>query len=1434
MTTLEFISLLRNQDIVVRLEGERLQVNAPKSALTAEVRAELTRRKADIIAFLRESSQPAPAADRIRPARRDVVIPLSFAQQRLWFLDQVEPGSAYVMPINVRLRGALDLIAFESSLTEIVRRHEVLRTVFPAQDGVPHQVILPAAAVTVPVTDLRDRPAEERERETAQLASAQAREPFNLGTGPLLRMRLVRLQDDEHVFLFAIHHIVFDGWSTGVFLREFSELYRAFHDGKPSPLPPPGMQYVDFSQWQRERLDGGLRAEHLAYWKKHLGDEVPVLDLPADHPRLSGTASRGARCAQEIPLWLADALRGLSQKEGASLYMVLLTGFYVLLHRLTGQMSLLVGTPVAGRNHIETEQMIGFFVNTVVMRADLSDAPRFVELLRQVRETTLGAQAHQDMPFEELARELDPQRDLNRSPLFQVFFNHLNLDIPRFDLGGLVAEPFGDATLDSKFDVTLYVAEQADGLKLSLLYNADLFDGTRMKDMLAQYALLLEQVCSDPERPIHRYSLVTSSMRSRLPDPVWPLDLNWAGSVPDQFLARAAEAPERIAVMAPGCCLTYAELSRLSANLAAWLQQQEVGRGDVVAILAERGAALVVAILGVLRAQAAFCLLDPGYPAPRLARCIQAANPRAFLHLQGAGDLPDGFDTRVQALVGNRRREIPVDPQELALPPGEPQFDAGNALPPDTLAYVTFTSGTTGEPKCIRGTHRPLSHFLSWHAEHFGLNSLDRFSMLSGLAHDPLLRDVFTPLWLGATLCIPEPAEFLAPGYLAGWMHEQKISVCHLTPAISSLLVPLEGPAGFRYSLPALRYAFFGGDMLTTRDAALLRRTAPGVQIVNFYGTTETPQAMAFHRVEELAPDQADATGARARVLPIGRPIPDVQLLVLNPAGLLAGCGEIGEIGVRTPYLSEGYANDAALTQARFVVNPFTARENDLVYCTGDRGRYRPDGVVEIAGRTDQQTKIRGYRIEPREIEAALGTHPDVRQSAVIALGTDTLEKRLVAFVVPRNGQPPGSDSLRTHLGTLLPEYMIPATFSFLPRIPLTPNGKLDRAALPATEELARPAVAGAVPPRNRIESVIARVWCEILGVPDIGVYDNFFERGGHSLIATRLVARLSTALDTKLPLRSIFLAPTVAGLASRMRYDARTQSYTYIEQPSRWRFLVPIQPHGTRDPLFLVAGAHADEDTFLRYLSNMIPHLGLEQPVYGFKAKGLDGREPGHASVEEMARDYVAEMRAFKPQGPYLIAGECVGGVVAFEMAQQLRQQGEHAKLLVLLDTERPTSVRAFFSYLRWISRRLRSVGTNLRKIFSARSDTWGRLLWAAVRRKVAKRQTPQGTNAVLARIRRVEHEYPRTIFRYRARPYAGTITLIINEKTAALYPSFGWKSVARGELAVHRVPGDHISRLTVHGKDVAAQILACIEKGHAPAPETVNQAPAVAVGAN
>lgn len=1044
-----------------------------------------------------------PAVPVMEPVYRGEDVPLSFSQMRMWLIEQMSPGNTGLnLPATYRFSGTLDYGAFEASLDEIVKRHATLRTAFVEVNGQPVQRILPEIRFGLQTVDLSDKPASERDAEVARLIAEEEGRVFDLLKPPLARALLIRLTDDVHVFHVTMHHIVADGWSIGLFVRELAAFYEAFSTGQPAALPDLRVQYADFVYWQQKWLQTAAVESQLAYWRQQLAGSPPLLELPTDYPRPPVQTFRGGHQIVSLPVELSAAVRDFSQRQGVTLFMTLLSAFYVLLGRYTGQDDIPVGSPIAGRNRQEIEDLIGVFINTLVLRADLSGSPTFFELLKRVRQVTLDAYANQDVPFEKLVEELRPSRDASYTPLFQVLYNMLNFGQNEIKITGLEVETISDLDIGSNFDMTLYAIEEGARIKFWLVYNADLFRHERIVLLLEQYRQLLEQAVTHPDEPIATYSLVSPGSETYLPDPTQPLRVEWEGAVHTRFMQQAQDFPDRVALVDRYTTWTYHQLDARSSQLAHYLHAQGVRPGDVVAVYGHRSLPLVWALLSILKAGCAFTVLDPDYPPTRLVEQLELAKPTGWIHLETAGPMSEVLQTFIQQLnICKFVLPHPARPREGDFLASFDTTAPNVEVDPDGLMYILFTSGTTGRPKGILGTLRPVSHFLKWHSETFDLSQSDNFSMLSGLAHDPLLRDIFTPLWVGGTLYIPDPQAISSPDLLLEWMRENRITVTHLTPPLAQLLTE----AGYGGdNLPDLRYAFFGGDVLTQNLAVRFQEFAPNATSVNYYGATETPQAMGFYVVPKV--DLANGDIGKPPIVPVGRGIADVQLLVLNPAGGLAGIGELGEIAIRTPYLTRGYINDETLTQTRFVTNPFTGADDDRLYRTGDLGRYLPDGNLEFLGRADQQVKIRGFRVELGEIEAALVEHPVVQKALVTAFEGTPGDKQLLAYFIAQGEPAPQASELREFLRNRLPAYMIPSAYIALDVFPLTPNGKIDRRALPRPEQGYRDSEQSIVVPQTEIEVLLAEIWRGILHIEQIGIYDNFFDLGGHSLQVMQVV----------------------------------------------------------------------------------------------------------------------------------------------------------------------------------------------------------------------------------------------------------------------------------------------------------------------------------------
>lgn len=1098
------LSELERSGVEVETRDGELRFRAPKGLVTPELRARLLARREHIRAVL-ERRAAAASRDEARPPRieradRAADLPLSFAQERLWFLEQWQPGDWVYNGVNAcRMSGPLDVAVLKRTVEEIVRRHEILRTTFPAVDGRPVQRVSPSGPLPLPVADLRHLPEGERWTEACRLMTEESRRPFDLASGPLVRGLLIRLADEEHVWVPVMHHVVCDAWSNVVSSREMEALYLAFAAGKASPLPDLGVQYADFAVWQRAWLQGPVLERELAYWKDRL-EGLPVLELPTDRPRPPVQTFHGATHSTVLPADLADRLREAARKEGATPFMMLLAAFKTLLVRYTGQEDIAVGTPVAGRNRPEIEELIGFFVNMLVLRTDCSEDPPFRTMLRRVRESCLGAYAHQDLPFEKLVEELQPQRDLSRTPLFQVMFSLQGTGTLPQSLGGASLESIAVESARAKFDLTLTVTDEPAGLRCSFEYSTDLFDVETIARMAQHYRVLLEAIVEDPGRRISALPMLTEAERGRMLT-VWN---DTAQTYPDAclhelFEAQARRTPERIAIVGAEESVSYGELDARAGLLARRLRALGVGPGDLVGVLMERSIDMVTALLGTLKAGAAYVPLDPTYPRDRVAFMAEDARLCALVSERSlAGHLPsDGVPTV----------HTDAAPSEAELDP-----DALREAPmPEHLAYVIYTSGSTGKPKGVEIPHRALVNFLWSMREEPGLADDDVLFAVTSISFDIAALELFLPLVVGARVVLAD-RETASDGIrLREAIERSAATVLQATPSTWRMLLEVgwHPPAGLKM--------LCGGEPLPPELAA--RLLDGGGELWNVYGPTETT---VWSSVARVTPDVP---------ISIGRPIANTQIYLLDRHRNPVPIGVPGELYIGGDGLACGYLRRPELTEERFVPNPFSTDPGSRLYRTGDLARFRCNGTIECLGRLDHQVKIRGHRIELGEIEANLGAHPNVRQAVVVAR-VDDGASRLVAYVVPRREPHPTVTELRDFLRRALPEPMIPQLFVVLDVVPLTPNGKIDRAALPSPDG-ARPWLdLEYAPPGTPIEQILAAVWAGVLGLDRVGIDDNFFDLGGDSISSVRVVARAARE-GIRLTPKQIFLHQTVRQLSA-------------------------------------------------------------------------------------------------------------------------------------------------------------------------------------------------------------------------------------------------------------------------------------------------------------
>ena len=1278
------------------------------------------------------------------PAAGDVyVFPASFAQQRLWLLDRLVPdGSVYNVPKALRLAGALDVGALSRALDGVVARHEVLRTRIGVDGGVPVQVVAPELRVGLDVIDLRRLAAPDREAEARRLAGEFAGMPFRLARGPLLRARLLRLDDGEHWFLLTLHHIVTDAWSSVVLGRELSVLYNAACAGAPSPLPALPIQYADYAIWQREWLQGEVLAAQLAYWKP-VATGLPVLELPTDRPRPALADSRGGRFAFELDASLTAGLAALSRREGATLFMTLLAAFQVLLYRWSGQTDIAVGVPTAGRTRPELDGLVGFFVNTLLLRADLAGTPTFAAHLAGVRKAALDAYAHQDLPFEKLVEHAAAGGDLSCHPLFQVMFALQNTQPVQWSFAGLEAtavEGVGGET--SKFDLSFSLVEEAGAVQGRVVYAAALFDAATIERMADHYRTLLRAIVAAPDARVDRLPLQDAAGRHRLL-------VEWnrtTAPYPDDSCvhrlveAVAARAPAAPAVIDGPVVLTYGELNARANALAHLLRERT--RAPRIGVCLERGADLVVAMLAILKADAAYVPLDPELPVERLS--FMLADAGVALTVTSGAMLPRLPATGGQVLCIDR------DAAAIATRPAHDHPRSGSAA---QLAYVMYTSGSSGAPKGVPVAHRAIARLVCG-TDYIRLDAADVVAHVANPAFDAATFEVWGALVNGARLVVVPRMVALSPQPFAALLHDAGITTIFLTTALFNQMAR-EAPAAFR----GCRTVLFGGEAVEPGWVRAVLAAGPPARLLHVYGPTEATTFATWHEVRAVPAD--------ASTIPIGRPIANTEAYILDAQGEPVPVGVPGELHLGGPGLAAGYLGQPELTASRFVPHPFSADPDARLYRTGDRARYRADGAIVFLGRLDRQIKLRGHRIEPREIEAALCRLPQVADAAVVMHGTQSADRRLAAYIVPAAGAQPVADDVWRGLRRSLPEYMIPAALVLLPALPLTSNGKIDRAALPDPSDLASQRRGYRIPPQDLLQNTLAKIWEDLLGIEHVGIRDSFFDIGGHSLLASRMMDRVNAACGCDLPLTTLFTESTIEYLAAAVRGTV-AQSTAPV---------VAINAGGRRPPIFFLHGDFVGGGFYARPLGAA---GGPDQPFYAVHPNGLETPEVP-STIEAMASNRLAAIRQVRPTGPYILGGHCNGALVAVEIARQLIAAGESVPLVLVIDAKAPWSpVRLFDS-----------------------AATGGRAAAQAPGPAPAQ-ETGSGADPIGV-------VYVRAMAQYRPAPYPGRIAVLRSGTVNDMRPTLGWSLLCKS-VTVHALDGDHQTAMTHHVAATGARIAACV----------------------
>jgi amino acid adenylation domain-containing protein len=1352
------------------------------------------------------------------------------SQRRLWFLDHFTPNSAaYNIAFSLRFHGPLNVAALRRSLNALVARQAVLRTSFAAIDGLPIQVIVPGLTLPLPVFDLRPPPEAERGEQVAQLTRVEAQQPFDLRAAPLLRTTLLQLGDLEHLLLITIHHIISDEWSLDLLCHELARFYTADVSNRPATLPDLSVQYADYAQQQEEWLLGTTSQKSVSYWIEQLAGAPVTVTIPSDRPRLPVQTSRGAAQSVDLSSGFVESLRRLGQRQGATLYMTTLAAFFSLLYRYTGQDDLVVGSPVAGRTRTEYEGLIGFFVNTLILRADLTGNPTFRDLLDRIRSVTLDAYTHQDVPFDRLVEVLKPDRDLSYSPMFQVMFVFLNTPDVSTEFADLTVQARAEETGSSKFDLTMYLEENTNGLLIKAEYNTDLFDPGTIGRLLGHYQVLLKSILIAPDVQLSTLPLLTRAERhqtcawnaTQVPYPDF--------CIHELFVHQARRTPQAVAVAHGQEEMTFRELDCRSNQLANHLRSLGVDRGTLVGLCVERSPEMIVGLLGILKAGGAYLPLDPSYPRGRLTHMLQDSQVELLVVQER---LLAYLPTRPGSTVCIDRQWPSIAQRSTDDPTVETKLD--------DPAYVIYTSGSSGRPKGVLGLHRGAVNRFQWMWHTYPFAPEEICCQKTALSFVDSVWEIFGPLLQGIRTVILSDQTVRDPQALV-----QALGGCNVTRIVlvpSLLRVLLDTFPDLASRLPRLRSWVTSGEVLPVDLAERFLAALPYSRLVNLYGSSEVSADVTWY---ELSASSAQAS------IPIGRPIANTEIHIVDRHFQETPIGVPGEICVGGAGLARGYLRRPDLTAAAFVPNPFCDDVDARLYRTGDIGRCRANGIIEYLGRVDQQIKLRGMRIELGEIETALRQHPDVADATVLLEVRGADDARLAGYVVLRPERGAGSNELKQHLRDSLPAYMVPTTITVLDKLPRTPNGKLDRLALPgggSTRADAGPEQF--VPPRTPEEVRLAEIWKSVLRLDAIGVNDDFFALGGHSLLAMQVISRIRDAFHTELPLQTLFTSPTIATLSQHLLAQAEMTDLparriqpqppvpaTGITSVSATHpRLAKVHATGTRRPFFFLY----PEVAAAFYGLDLARHLGEDQPFYIVHPHGFDSG-PIPLTIEEMAANTVKLVRAIQPKGPYLLGARCAAGTEAFELARRLQAEGQKIDLLVLIDAEIPPYISTWLPRIRRMGEFLRLSEIRQRRLYASLSKPRQKYkfqLTAFTKLLQCVKDLPRMRDLSALECawsdlreqlrvggRLIDYRdlyYMWAFDGYRPGWYQGQVTLFLSEEwMATRYEEVvgGWRRLA-GSVTTIGIGGTHHSCVTDYVPTLAAQLRSCllVVEHHAP----------------
>lgn len=1178
--------------------------------------------------------------------RKQTVPRLSYAQQRLWFLWQLDPEtSAYNIPILLSIQGDLQIAALQKAITEIVNRHQVLRSVFPAFDGNPMLVVQPPGPVGITLVDLRCTHAASRRHQALNLAHNCAELPFDLQHGPVFRVMLIQLDADDYLLLLTMHHLVSDGWSLGVFTDELAALYEACCNHRASPLPDLPVQYSDYAAWQHERLKGPTLQAQLEYWRKQLADAPPSLRLAIGRPSRITPTDR----ANQVRFWISPKLsldlKEMCRREGATLFMTLLAAFHVLLYRYSSQPDITVGTPVAGRSATAVEGLIGCFLNTLALRANLSGNPSFRNLLNNIAGMAIAAFDNQELPFEKLVEELQPERSLQRTPLFQVLFSLQNFPESEWKLSGMSLKREDLPLSKAKFDLNCSLAETPDGLRGVIPYKTDLFESDAISRMADHFQVLLGQITACPDTPIEALELLTPEEKRQILQE-WNATARAyreGETIHQLFEDQVGRTPNHPAIVCEGRTLTYRELNEEANQLANYLVRLGVKLESRVCVCLERGPEMMISILGILKAGGAYVPLDHAAPVERLRWMLGDIGAEILISRR------EIFPEPVNSL-----RVLDISEEKTGIAHESTNNPSACALGPN-LAYILYTSGSTGRPKGVAVEHRQLCNYVHAVVERLNINEPLSFLMVQPITVDACLTGVYPSLCTGGTLHLASPDSSTDAAALSDYCHTHRIDCMKIAPSHLKALHLAAKSA--RDIMPRARLILGGEGSQWEWVKELQNLAQDSCAVFNHYGPTETTVGVLAYRTRETALGQSnDKVGSST---PLGTPLANVRIYLLDSYGNPVPVGLPGELYIGGASVTRGYFNRPDLTAERFLPDPFSSFPGARLYRTGDVARYFADGRVEFLGRADDQIKIRGFRVELKEIEVVLQQHPAVQQVAVLAREDASSDRTLVAYVVFQPSSPADVNALRNFSHERLPDHMVPSGWVALDSLPRNSHGKLDRQALLQQDVLFQTAaeISKAYDfPRDSIELGLQRIWEEVLGTTQFGIRNNFFDVGGHSLKALVLAARISQAHGKQVMVRTIFEHPTIEQMALFLRNGAESGSFSTV---------LPLQPQGALRPFFCVHPAGGWANCYITLAQN----LGNDYPIYGLQAFGLEEGQTPISSVTEMAARYVRDLRKVQPVGPYQIGGMCLGATVAYEVAQQLVAAGEQVSLLAIFD---------------------------------------------------------------------------------------------------------------------------------------------------------------------